>query len=107
MKKLKDNQIEYVYVIKDKHNRYKIGSSKHPRKRLKQLQTGNSEKLLLCHLIKCTRYPAKHLEKRIHYWFRFNKIKTNNGLLQKLQGEWYCLNEEELEFLKSIKTDLM
>ena len=38
---------DYIYVIKNNDNYVKIGVSKHPIKRLKQLQTGNQSKLEL------------------------------------------------------------
>lgn len=87
----------YVYLIKDRlTNAIKIGISKHPNKRLKQLQTGAVGKLELIHVIKCVKKPALYLEKRIHHWFRENRKR----------GEWRFLSSEEIDFLCEFDTDL-
>ena len=83
--------MSYVYLIQNTvTGAVKIGSSKHPQKRLKQLQTGNSDKLKIIHLIKCERIPVIKVERQIQKWFR----------CQRLQGEWRKLSQEDLEFIK-------
>ena len=85
-----------VYLIRDRlTNAIKIGISKHPKKRLKQLQTGAVGKLELIHVIKCVKKPALYLEKRILSWFRFNEKR----------GEWRFLSPEEIAFLCEFDTD--
>ena len=86
---------EFLYILTDNQQRYKIGWSKDPQARLKQLQTGNPNKLKIEHLIECTIYPAVFLERRILSWFS----------KRKLQGEWRFLDREQLEWLKSSKSD--
>ena len=69
-----------VYLIRSKETGdYKIGISKNPQKRLKQLQTGNSSELELVET-----YKSKYA----------NKIeKTLHNLLShyKKEGEWFEL----------------
>ena len=79
----------YVYLIGETNNngRYKIGSTraKDVNHRLKQLQTGNSNPLFLKAYYETSR-PFK-LETMLH-----NKYKNNNVI-----GEWFELNEEEVD----------
>ncbi|MFW6246585.1 MAG: GIY-YIG nuclease family protein [bacterium] len=73
--------MKYVYLIQSLENScYKIGISKNPYKRVKQLQTGNSSKLKL---IEC--YPSHHaniIEKTLQR--RYNNLRK--------QGEWFDLS---------------
>lgn len=86
-----------VYLIQNSATKaVKIGSSKHPDRRLKQLQTGNSDRLKLIHVIKCDRIPAKKVEKHIQNWFRF----------QRLEGEWRSLSKEDIELIKNFPYDV-
>lgn len=86
----------FVYLIRDEKTKaVKIGSSKHPEKRLKQLQTGNGSKLRLIHVIKCDRLPVKKVEKHLRNWFRS----------QREQGEWCRLSQEDIDFLLAIESD--
>lgn len=80
---------KYVYLIKSEEtDRYKIGISKNPAKRLKQLQTGNSEKLVLIN-----KYETS----------LFNKIETtlhNRYSYLKKEGEWFEFGlDQELSFI--------
>jgi len=76
-----------VYLIhRDGTNIYKVGFSKNPEKRLKTLQTGNAEKLIL---IKQW-YGDRDLEKIIHDKLRPDII----GRQQKLKGEWFKISSE-------------
>jgi len=70
----------YLYVIKEDNTpNYKIGISKNPELRLKQLQTGNSSKLSLIYTVKAeNRYKD---ETELHKIFEAYKI----------QGEWFKL----------------
>ena len=69
----------HLYIIQsDKTGDFKIRKSKHPEKRLKQLQTGNQNKLKLILVVE----NSGHLEKRIH-----NLIKEKSR--QKSRGEWF------------------
>lgn len=76
--------MKYIYLIQSLDNGYyKIGVSKNPLKRLKQLKTGNSSELKLIYT-----YPSKYahkIEKTIHNLF----------LYSKKEGEWFdiCISE--------------
>lgn len=84
----------YVYLIGEMENegRFKIGSTKckDVNKRLKQLQTGNSNQLYIKDFFQTDR-PFR-LEKMLH-----NRFKYAN-----LIGEWYSLNDDDTEQFKAI-----
>lgn len=84
----------YVYLIGEIGNesRYKIGSTraKDVNKRLKQLQTGNSEELFIKESFE-TEHPFK-LEKMLH-----NRFKSSN-----LIGEWFSLENDVVERFKDV-----
>ena len=73
-----------VYLIKNSDSCYKIGYSKNPCFRLKQLFTANSSRLVL--------YKTYHtvndsmIESYLHAYFKY----------QNVQGEWYHLTDEDL-----------
>lgn len=52
---------EYVYIIQSELGLYKIGRSKNPAKRLKQLQTASPIKLFLIHTILCITLSLIHI----------------------------------------------
>lgn len=76
--------MEYIYAITDGVN-IKIGISKHPLKRLKQLSTGHPLKLSMLGYFEGNR----DLEQQIHRMFK----KTNSN------KEWHEPNEELLNYL--------
>lgn len=84
----------YVYLIGEigKEGRYKIGSTKAKdvKKRLKQLQTGNSSELFIKESYE-TEHPFK-LEKMLH-----NHFKSSN-----LIGEWFELSESDTEAFRGV-----
>lgn len=73
--------MKQVYLIQSlEEGYYKIGVSKNPKKRIKQLQTGNSSELKLIHS-----YPSEYahkIEKAIH-----NLLKHC-----KKEGEWFDMS---------------
>lgn len=71
-----------VYIITDGTNT-KIGWSKNPQKRLKQLQTGNSNKLKILKIYDVPRVKERFLHKAL---FRF-KIRHN--------GEWFKISSTD------------
>ncbi|MBL1208275.1 GIY-YIG nuclease family protein [Geminocystis sp. GBBB08] len=89
-----------IYLISD-GEKYKIGISKHPDKRLKQLQTGHPQTLKL---IKTFDYQIKGkitekmIEKRIHYLLR--QCRTNYN------GEWFYFSDYQclIEIIDQILT---
>jgi hypothetical protein len=86
--------MKYIYLIssEDIHGNimYKIGLSKNnPQLRLKQLQTGNHNKLEIIHTFKSQ--FANKLESSLHRQFYKNKILN----------EWFELNEYDVNnFIK-------
>ena len=80
--------MRFIYLIKNASNdSYKIGIGKNPKKRIKQLQTGNDDELLLIETYQ-SEIPSK-IEGILH---------RNYGSLKK-RGEWFTLSlVDELEF---------
>lgn len=75
----------YVYLIEDQDNkRYKIGVTRNLEKRLRNLQTGNSNKIKLIESF-LTEYPFR-LETMLH-----NKFKQFHHY-----NEWYELDEANI-----------
>lgn len=80
----------YVYAIRDARNRVKIGKSKDPQRRLRELEVGNPEALeLFC---SAEVRDASSLERDLH-----RKFANEN-----LRGEWFQLPEEEQAELKNV-----
>lgn len=75
-----------VYLIADYNNNvYKIGASRNCAiKRMKQLQTGNSNELRLLETF-TTDYPYR-LETMLHNRFNYKKV----------HNEWYALDENDI-----------
>lgn len=85
--------MKYVYLIKSlSSSEYKIGVSKDPHMRIKNIQTGNSEELVVIDRY-YTEYPNK-IETSIHNLLSGNKKK----------GEWFDLSiSEEVKFVELCK----
>lgn len=89
----------YVYLIlevdKNGDEFYKIGISKNePQKRLKQLQTGNPNKIDILKHYKSKNY--KKVEQWLHSKYSLNKTESNN--------EWFKLDDQEvLKFIDTCK----
>lgn len=74
----------------------KIGSSSDPEKRLKQLQTGQHEKLTLFGVL---RDVEQEKEKEIQSFF--------NVLGDRLEGEWYVLDDNMIyQMFSYLKEDM-
>jgi hypothetical protein len=72
----------FVYLISNDYNHYKIGiTTKTVEKRIKQLQTGNSEKINLVKYYKTEHH--RNLEAWLHRKFGANR----------LEGEWFDLDD--------------
>lgn len=77
-----------VYLLQSDSGLYKIGVSKNPSKRVRQLQTGNGEKIRLIYSFE-TDIP-----------FLVEQSLQNHFMMYKVNGEWFNLSlEDELEFL--------
>ena len=81
--------MSFVYLIQNlETSKYKIGISKHPKKRLKQLQTGSGEDLKLIHIYESD--DARKIETTLH----------NRYSPDKARGEWFNLSlSEEVIFI--------
>lgn len=79
-----------LYIIEADNNLYKIGISANPLRRLKQLQTGNGQKLKILKTYAVEN--EKITEKRLHAMLWQN---------QSISGrtEWFNLSHECLEWL--------
>ena len=81
----------YIYFITEIpfNKRVKIGMSNNPSKRLKQLQTGNPNRLVIYHMFESIDY--KLLERTMHEICKDKKIIN----------EWFEMEESELQSLVS------
>lgn len=78
--------VSYIYVIGGDCPPYKVGISKDPEKRLRNLQTGHPHKLRI-HLLKQTDATrTKLLETTIHH----------NMKMHKTNGEWFDLSLDKV-----------
>ncbi len=86
----------YVYLIQNSTNRkVKIGCTrKSPSHRLRQLQTGSSEKLQLLHQIACDVVACEYFEARLHQIFGHTR-----GI-----GEWFSLSVDAINWLQGIRS---
>lgn len=80
---------KFIYLIQSlESSKYKIGISKNPQKRLKQIQTGSAEEIRLVAQYETENYG--HIEKYFH-----RKYEYLNTI-----GEWFNLTlENELSFI--------
>jgi hypothetical protein len=86
-----NDRIGFIYLIRSGDtNRYKIGISKNVPSRLNTLQTENPEKLSLIRAFPAI--DALKLEQELHSYFAE----------QRFAGEWYVLDEQDLEYVLSI-----
>ncbi|SIP85999.1 Bacteriophage T5 orf 172 domain-containing protein associated with Zinc finger domain [Pacmanvirus A23] len=81
----------YLYFITEIpfYNKVKIGISKNPAKRLKQLQTGNPNHLVIYHAMESTNY--KLLERTLHSICKDLHV----------HGEWFEMTDSELQSIIS------
>lgn len=79
-----------IYILENVENFYKIGYSKNPQERVKQLSTGNSSELRLLKTFE-TKYDSK-IEAYLKRYFNSKKIK----------GEWFDLSKEDIKKIDSL-----
>lgn len=80
--------MKFVYLFQSESGLYKIGVSTNPARRLKQLQTGNGEKITLLHT-----YESDIA-------FLLEKSLKNRFVSNKINGEWFKLPlEDEINFI--------
>lgn len=75
---MKSDDKKFIYIISNGDN-YKIGFSKNPKRRIKQLQTGTDVKLELKYFIEIEVAPVYIIEYIIHKVVKESRI----------QGEWF------------------
>lgn len=80
----------YVYVICSDEGLYKIGYSKNPTERMRQLQVSIPHKLTLIHDIMTTQ--PKLLEKQLHEAYSHKHVR----------GEWFALSEYDIIEIKDM-----
>jgi hypothetical protein len=81
-----NQSVSYVYIIAEgKEGPCKIGYSRAPERRLKQLQTGHASPLHIFHKEEIASDEVRGLEKVVHDVLRYRQIR----------GEWYDLPVEE------------
>ena len=85
-----------IYIISNgekkqdsQFNYYKIGVSKSPQTRIKQLQTGNPNKLKLLFEAEIKKADAYKVEKTIHNFFKEHEGKH-------VYNEWFKLTDDEV-----------
>jgi hypothetical protein len=70
--------VKYVYLIQSLENGYyKVGVSKHPQRRVEQLQTGNSSELKLVEIFQSEQA------------YKIEKILQNRLIPFRKTGEWF------------------
>ena len=81
--------MNYVYLIQSLENsNYKVGVSKHPQRRINELQTGNSNKLKLIEVYKS------------EYAYQIEKTLQNRYSYLRKEGEWFNMSvSNELSFI--------
>ena len=82
----------FVYLIKldSEENLYKIGTSKSPKKRLKELQTANGIPLILIKTVKCEFHWK--VEAALHRHF----------VSKRTMGEWFLLDLKDVSSFEEI-----
>lgn len=85
----------YLYIISNGDGAVKVGVSKNPKKRVKQLQTGNENKLELIFFeeFECPRSKIFQIEKMVH--------RDLHMRCERKVGEWFYLDKLGLEQVKN------
>ena len=84
----------YLYIFNRlATNSYKIGITNNITRRLREVQNGSDEPLVISAYIECQdRTMARETEREIH------KLLTNG----RLSGEWYRLDDADLDRLEMV-----
>ena len=95
-----NNKKGYVYFIKQSNelNKFKIGKTDNIKRRLRQLQCGNPNKLYCYSSIYCNNYDK--LEKDLHSYF--NNLRLNNST----NCEWFNVNQKDIDDVINKMTSL-
>ena len=74
----------FVYAVGDGHGNVKIGVAEDVQKRIRQLQTGNPNRLYLVSFLRlASRYDADRVEREAHAAY----------LQDRVSGEWFALSD--------------
>lgn len=96
-----DNTKWYVYFFPERDKEdpaIKIGYSKNPIKRLKQLQTGHPTKIGCEGWFECLSEDEAHTEEHVlHHAFRKDRIRPN--------GEWFKYSDAIKMYIESLRTN--
>ena len=90
---------DYIYIISNDQDYIKVGVSKHPDKRLRQLQTGNEHTLSLIFTeeFECPRNHLLKIESEIHRTLSLKAIDH--------RGEWFKLpSDVDIQNIKNFIT---
>ena len=87
----KKQSLGYVYLLKGESDRYKIGCSKNPQKRVDILRLSSCENHTLIHSYKVENMYDE--EKRLHEKFRERRCHS----------EWFTLSPLDVEYIMGIK----
>lgn len=85
-----------MYIISNNQDAIKVGISKQPKKRLKQLQTSNPNRLSLVFTeeFECSCNRLLKIEKMVH--------KELCSISKERVGEWFKVNNEDIERIKNV-----
>lgn len=88
--------LDYMYMIGDNNGHIKVGISKDPNKRIKELQTGHPNDLVLLFTeeFECERNHLLKIERLIH-----RELRRKN---YKMRGEWFTVPDSDIEDVKNI-----
>jgi len=82
----------FVYVLLDENGRRKLGLGVNVEKRVKQLQTGNAERITIEYRLEVS--DMRRAEKSIHNLFAASRLRVD--------GEWFKLSDSELLLLQKV-----
>jgi len=87
--------MDYIYIISNDLGYIKVGISKYPKKRLKQLQTGNQNilSLLFTEEFECKRSHLLKIERELH--------RNLRCMTKSAKGEWFLITEDQLKSIKN------
>lgn len=89
---------DYIYIIGNDKGYIKVGVSNNPKRRVKQLQTGNAQKLTLIFTeeFECERHHLLNIEKAIH--------KQLKQMAEHCEGEWFYIDQIKMDSIKNTLT---
>lgn len=80
----------FVYLLLGENGKYKIGKSKNPERRCKELSLSSCENHKLIHSFYCKNPHSQ--EQRLHELFNNNRSHS----------EWFCLSDKDVKYIKGL-----